>query len=182
VAKNNPLEYHIGRRNPRSTYFVLGDKPEPRTGTGLHVTKATRADAYEMATKLQSEQADLIAAIGNQTVSEAINRSLAGSHHAYAGRVNGELVALWGVFPLEGGAGYPWLYAEIGIAKSPRITYTMARRFIDEMLKEYPRLYGFVDSRFERSMTLAIHLGFTIGTYPANPPFLTIERTAHEIS
>lgn len=144
----------------------------------VEITAATPADAEWMASMLNPFQAKLIISLGDKTVAECVARSFGGSTAAWAGRVNGELVALWGVYPLEGGCGYPWLYSTPNIARYPRAALVVAHHAVREMLAIHPRLYGVVDSTFEESVRFARHLGFTIGSYPADPPFLTIERTA----
>lgn len=143
----------------------------------IRIEKATAADAESMAAMLNPSQAKLILALGDKTIAECIERSFGGSTAAWSGRVNGELVAMWGVYPLEGGCGYPWLYATPRIMRTPRAAYVIAHHAISEMLAVYPRLYGVVDSRFAESVRFARHLGFTIGGYATvSPPFLTIER------
>lgn len=144
------------------------------------IDRATKADAKAMVGKLNPLHAKLILMLGDKTISECVERTFTESTAAWAGRVDGELTALWGVLPLEGNCGYPWLYAAPRIAKTPRAALVIAEKAVREMLAIYPRLYGFVDSRYAEAIRFAIHLGFTVGSYPSEPPFLTIERMLHE--
>lgn len=144
----------------------------------VRIEKATAADAEAMAGMLNPFQAKLIIALGDKTVQECVARSFGGSTAAWSGTVSGELVAMWGVYPLEGGCGYPWLYATPSIKNHPRAALVVAHYAIREMLALYPRLYGVVDSRFEESVRFARHLGFAVGTYPVDAPFASIEKVA----
>jgi len=146
----------------------------------IQIAAATQADAEEMARTLNPFQSRLIISMGDKTLAECVARSFGGSTAMWAGRVNGELTAMWGVYPLEGGCGYPWLYSTSKISRYPRAALVIARHAIREMLAIYPRLYGVVDTRFDASVRFARHLGFAIGGYEVDAPFASIERTAHE--
>jgi hypothetical protein len=146
--------------------------------TDLRVSPATLEDAVEMAVTLNAAQTELILSLGDKSVQECVKRSLNGSTHAWAGRVDGELVAMWGVYPLADGVGYPWMYSTERLHGVPKLTVSLARRVVDEMLTLYPRLFGVVDTRFEESVRFAKAVGFKVGEYVVEPPFVTIERTA----
>lgn len=144
------------------------------------VRPATAADLIEIAGSVAPEQVKLCYQLGDTSIDDAISRSLGGSQLKWSARVHGKLVAVYGVYPIEGGCGAPWLYATPEIAKYPADAYIVAHSAINAMLLAYPRLFGVVDGRFERSVNFARHLGFAIGTYQGvvEPPLLTIERTA----
>lgn len=142
------------------------------------IANATQDDAEAMAAMLNPFQVKLIIALGDKTVLDCVNRSFGGSTAAWSGRVDNELVAMWGVYPLEGGCGYPWLYSTPRLMRLPKTAYVVAHHAIKEMLALYPRLFGVVDSRFPESVRFARHLGFSVGAYPTEPPFVAIERLA----
>jgi hypothetical protein len=140
------------------------------------IAQATSADAAALIDRMNPFQAKLILALGDKTIEECIERAFGGSTAIWAGRVDGELAAIWGVYPLEGGCGYPWLYSTAAIAKAPRRALLIGFDAVTQMNAIYPRLFGIVDSRFEASVNFAKHLGFTIGGYKMDPPFVSIER------
>lgn len=140
----------------------------------VEITAATQADAELMAATLNPFHSRCIVMLGKETPAEAIARAFGGSTRMWAGRIDGELVALWGVYPLEGGCGYPWLFATPRIAKVPLAAYVVAHHAVKEMLAVHPRLYGALDGRFEASVRFARHLGFHVE--PSDKPDLyTIE-------
>ena len=144
----------------------------------IQIASATQADAAEMARMLNPFQSRLIMAMGDKTLADCVARSFGGSTAMWSGRVNGELTAMWGVYPLEGGCGYPWLYSTSKLSRYPRAALVIARHAIREMLAIYPRLYGVVDTRFDASVRFARHLGFSVGEHAVDPPFASIERRA----
>jgi len=144
----------------------------------VEIAKATAADAEALSSTLNPFQMKVILAMGDKTVKECLARSFGGSTASWSGRVDGELVAMWGVYPLQGGCGFPWLYSSPRLAAYPRAALVIGHHAIREMLAIHPRLYGTVNSRFGESVRFARHLGFTIGGYPADPPLLTIERVS----
>ena len=142
------------------------------------IAVATPDDCALMAQSVNPFQRKLIIALGDKTVQECMERSFGGSTAMWSARIGGQLVAMWGVYPLEGGCGYPWLYSTEALAQFPKLALEVGRIAIDEMLHLHPRLVGTVDTRFEASVRFAEHLGFTVGEYPAEPPFAVIERRA----
>jgi hypothetical protein len=143
------------------------------------IAQATSADAAALIDRMNPFQAKLILALGDKSVSECIERAFGGSTAIWAGKIDGDLAAIWGVYPLEGGCGYPWLYSTAALAKVPRRAIVVGRQAVAEMQTIYPRLFGVVDERFESSVNFVKHLGFTIGGYKVDPPFVTIERWEH---
>lgn len=146
----------------------------------VSVTIAVPEDAIEMAVRLNAAQADLILSLGDKTVEECVFRSFDGSARSWSGRVNGDLVAMWGVYPLEPGmnTGYPWLYSTSRLGETPKLTVEMARRVISDMHQLFPRLFGYVDASHPENVRFAEHLGFYVGGHHAIPPLVTIERTS----
>jgi len=140
----------------------------------VQITTATQADAEEMASNLNPFQARCIVMREKETPAQAISRAFGGSTRMWAGRVNGELVAIWGLYPLEGGSAYPWMFATPKISKVPRVAYVVALHAVREMLAICPRLYGTLDGRFEASIGFARRLGFHIEDTAA-PGYYTIE-------
>jgi hypothetical protein len=150
-----------------------------RNTVDVVITKATEADALLMSETLNATQVNLILSLGDdKSVQECVRRSVDGSPNAWSGRINGELVAMWGVYPLEETIGYPWMYSTAELGGRPKLALTIARRVVDEMLTVYPRLFGHVDKRFPASITFAQHLGFKVGEYTIDPFALSIERVA----
>ena len=143
----------------------------------VEIRIATQQDAELVERDMNPFQEKLILGLGDHTTRECVSRAFGGSVRTWAGLVDGELVAVWGVYPLEGGCGYPWLFSLPAIAKHRKAALVIGRRAIGEMLAIFPRLFGLVDHRFEASVRYAKHLGFNIGQYPVEEPFVTIERT-----
>lgn len=177
IAFNPARCEHDAKRERREDLMRFASRTTTnKRGTSVSITGATEGDALIMAGNLNSAQSDLILSLGEKTVSECVMRSLTGSSYAKSARIDGELVAMWGAYPLGGDVGYPWMYSTPDLRGVPRLTVTIAVRVVNEMHERFPRLYGCVDRRFEKSVRFAEYLGFKIEESTHDPMFYTIDR------
>ena len=149
--------------------------PPPKAGTRVSVSLATREDAAAMVATMNAAQAEQIISLSEMSLSECVEHSLLRSQSAWSGRVDGELVAMWGVSEIADGVGYPWMFSTESLRGVPKLTLGIAHRVIEEMLALYPRLYGSVGKQFQASVRFARHLGFTLAESSHDPAFYTID-------
>ncbi len=143
----------------------------------LVISPATTEDAGLMARLLHPLVKGSIVALGEGTDYESITRALSRSKLAWSGRVDNELMAMWGAAEIDDDVAYPWLYVSERISEKPKLTLTVARRVIDEMLMTYPRLFGTVDKEFPASVRFAERLGFVVAPSEASDRLLTIDKS-----
>jgi len=96
---------------------------------------------------------------------EEMASALEASLVAYAGFVDGDLIAIWGVksSSMVSGYGYLWMVTTKTADEHPLVLARYSRRVIDYLLNHYSLLHGFVGWKYERSIRWLKWLGFEIG-------------------
>lgn len=137
----------------------------------VQVAEATLADAAALAPFLRPEDAAEVRASGNLSPLEALQQSLGLSSQAWAVRFDGEVVALFGLAPLEGqtwvggsSLAVPWALTGRGVAATSRrrrAFWALSRRVFASFARRYT-LVQYVDARYGAALRWAARLGFTV--------------------
>jgi len=98
----------------------------------------------------------------------AVALSVAASDPGWAAELDGRVEAVFGVGPVNGSLGRPWLVGTDEIEKHPVLFYRMSRGIVADMRARYEQLVNWVDARNELSIKWLRWLGFHIeGPEPA---------------
>ena len=111
-------------------------------------TSQTRDLAPIAARMRESDRLEVMASHGHAPY-EAVKFAFSSSPVCMTILYKNEPVAMFGVvgYPMCPGTATVWLLGTNGIYKMRKSFLRLSRRYIAEMLKEYPTLYNFVDAR-----------------------------------
>ena len=100
---------------------------------------------------------------------EALELGLERATWCKTGLIDGVPVVMFGVTPVSilSGVGSPWLLGTDDVLRMKKTFIKKNREYIPKMLRSFPRLFNFVDTRNVRSITWLKLLGFEI--LPAIP-------------
>ena len=139
------------------------------TGIGVEIRAARACDAAALAPHLRpADRREVMASHGHRPLS-ALTLSLRHSDVAWAGLIEGEVLALWGAgtTALLGRQGAPWLLAGRGLERHKRLFLQLSRAQLTQLQERYDYLENWVDARNARSIRWLRWLGFTLE--PAAP-------------
>lgn len=141
----------------------------PRTETRVEVVPATREHGVAVAANMAAADVAEVWAQAAATPLQAVEISLAGSHLAWAGVIDGETACLFGLAAHAPAAGEacPWLLATPLIYRHRTAFLRRSKRFIRRFLTLHSRLSGHVDQRHTLSVAWLRWLGFTLA--PPSP-------------
>jgi hypothetical protein len=124
--------------------------------------------AIVAATMRPADLAEVLASGGHDPLT-ALTRSISLSTHSWAGLVDGQAAALFGVGPasLASGIGCPWFLGSTLLDAHPRPMLSMSRDWLDRIAQLYPHLENHVDARNRRAVRWLSWLGFSL--HPAAP-------------
>ncbi len=136
---------------------------------GVEFRPAEAADAVVLAPSLRAADRAEVRASDGLDAQAALTRALALSSEAYAGFVDGELVALFGVrrLSLAGRGGSPWLLTGEALSAHPRTLVQASRGVLHTWRQDYAWLGNWVDARNLKARRWLSWLGFTL--HPAQP-------------
>lgn len=125
-----------------------------------------------------ADQDECDALFGEGQLSDALDKSIAGSVLLWTYTYKDQVAAIFGVCPaagLLGRDGLPWLVGTPLIDKSRGIFMRLAPPMISKMEQVYPRLVNVVDVRNVKSIAWLKRMGFTlldpINVGPNHMPF-----------
>ncbi len=130
---------------------------------------AKPAHAEALAASLRAaDAAEVLASDGLDPLS-ALTFSLALSSESYAGLIEGEVVALFGVRrpSLVSRRGIPWLLTGDAVERHPLAFVKASRGVLACWRQDYAALGNWVDARHAKALRWLAWLGFTI--HPARP-------------
>lgn len=133
----------------------------------VKITTSTEADATEIISKglrlMSVRESEFILPNAVDTLRGAIGRGA----YCWTGRLDGEIICMWGVErpTLISREGYLWFLTTSRIEDHSFIVARKSQLFIDEILerKEFDRIVGLVDAKFDRSVKWLRWLGFIVG-------------------
>lgn len=134
------------------------------------VASPTAADVATIAADMRPADRAEVWAASRLMPEPALRRSLDGSTHAWAIRVDDAPMVLLGVAPVSllGGTGVPWLLSATPAVRHAQAIHRAGLPLLDEMRRAYPALLiNFVDARNAVSLRWLAWLGFVIA--PAAP-------------
>lgn len=122
-----------------------------------------RADHIPLiAARMRPEDRAEIAASGGYRPEEALRDSLAGSEFARTAFVDGEPLAMFGVWA-KGEMAIPWLLTTDAVCRYPLSFWKASKAIVRELREAYPVLAQFIDVRHVSALSWARRLGFTVG-------------------
>ena len=139
----------------------------------VSVVPVTDAHLQQLAPHLRpADVAEVDASCGLAPL-EALRASVAVSEEAWAGLVDGEVVAVFGVAPAAGAASslltgpeahVVWLLTGMAVHKHAVTFARCSRLVLAALLSRYPALCNAVDARNRAALRWATWLGFGVGT------------------
>ncbi|GAB5471753.1 MAG: hypothetical protein Kilf2KO_47830 [Rhodospirillales bacterium] len=126
-------------------------------------------DARALASSLRpADRAEVLASDGLGAL-PALERSLTLSSEAYAGLIDGEVAALFGVrrVSLASRRGCPWLLTGAAVERHPCAFLRASRGVLGTWRRDYDSLANWVDARHVAALRWLGWLGFTL--HPARP-------------
>lgn len=140
-------------------------------------SRPTQADVEELVSQMRPDDRAECEACG-LSVRQAVEESVANSCLAGAARINGRLVALYGVVPMAPRPcslatlplGLAWCLTTAVVAEFPVTFARQSRLILRAMLREVDVLGGFVDARYVKSIEWLRHLGVSVGPALAVQP------------
>lgn len=129
----------------------------------VSVTPATREDILELAGSLRPEDLEEARAYGIP-IKQGLLMSLDGSYEAWTGRVDGDLVTVFGIAHKSAlsDEGVPWL---MGTDLVDKYAFAFARRnkaMVKSWRARHPVMRNFVDARNKTSIRWLKWLGFEL--------------------
>ncbi|AJI85334.1 hypothetical protein CH54_1402 [Yersinia rochesterensis] len=130
----------------------------------VQIVPATPEHAAALLPRVRQADADEFYAAALMSPDEVIRRSMSASTICFAGLVDGEVIALFGVVPASilTGFGVPWLVATESMERYQVTFLRHCRPVVRHMLSVYPRLENFIDARNYTAKIWLRWLGFTI--------------------
>lgn len=132
---------------------------------GANITLAKPEDVMEMSQSIRQADRDELMAVAGVEAEYALWRGLQHSTAAWTGRVNGTIICLFGVAPIEpmvARCGAPWLIGTTVLERHATTFLRHGRFYVAEMQRRYHHLHNFVDSRNTKAITWLRWLGFMI--------------------
>lgn len=145
----------------------------------------TPEDLAHLAQHLRAQDQAELAAGGWSDFQRALEVSVERSRWAQVALVDGEPAAVFGCAELGtllAPIGVPWLLGTELVPRHRRVLQRWARRYIETMLQDYPRLFNAVHAENTVALRWLKHLGFTVHPPVANPQgalFHPFEMTRH---
>jgi hypothetical protein len=134
----------------------------------LELRPAVEADAAELAETMRAADAAEVLASGGYRPLEAALVSLAWTRRhggeAYAARIDGQVVALFGVArpSLLSTRAFPWLLTGEGVNRHPIILWRESQAVVADWLERFGELEQQVDARYVQALRWARRLGFEV--------------------
>lgn len=123
---------------------------------------ATKQHARVLGRTMRAQDRAEVRASGGMTPEQAVRSSINRSVEAWSAFVgDGELVGMFGVSPLPGGAA-PWLLTSDVVDRYPMTFWKASRRIVEYLRVKYPMLVNRIDARYEQALRWARRLGFVI--------------------
>jgi hypothetical protein len=152
----------------------------------VEVRAPTPEDLAWLAEHLRDQDLAELQAAGWDDPHQALIASVARSKQTFLAVADGLPAALFGCAEygsLLAPVGVPWMLGTDAVARHRRVLQRWARRYIEAMLQEYPRLFNAVHAENTVSVRWLQALGFTL--HPATPapphgaPFRVFEMSRH---
>jgi len=140
----------------------------------LQILQADEEHIEELSWTMREADKAEVWALSHWTPGEALVQSVhppvCQSSESYAAKVEGELVAMFGVVCVlreEGPIGVPWVLGAESLTKYPLTMVKTSRKWLKQFQQRYDYLGNYVDSRYTAAVHWIEALGFTIS--PAAP-------------
>ena len=130
----------------------------------VQIVAATPALAERLAPRLREADAAEVLAARRWSPLEALLHSLERSPDPRAMLFDGEPVAMWGVEPINFGAGVgvAWLLGSDDLAAHPYLFWQTCKSELRQVLVQWRVLFNWIDARYEPSLRWARRLGFSV--------------------
>lgn len=128
----------------------------------VEVSPARPEDIDELLPTVRQADVDEFLAASGHSVREVLEDGLRVSRLAWTGRINDEVVCMFGVagYSLLSNKGAPWLVGSDKLSGSSKAFLRRCRKYAMQMLRAYPELENYVDARNETAIRWLHWLGF----------------------
>jgi len=125
---------------------------------------ATEEDCLAVALNMREADAAEVLASGGYTPKDAVLTSFGLSHETFAAVVDGEVLAVWGVAPLNilDGAAVVWMLTAKALEKWALFFLRKCRAEVRRLLQHWRVLLNAVDARYTKALRWAKWLGFEV--------------------
>ena len=133
--------------------------------TKVVIREPTHDDITTLMSNMRdADRAELTAVVGKTHLEKSLHLGLEASMLSWAGDIDGELTAVFGVSPLStlGGVGAPWLIGTPVADLHARAFVRENLRYIPTMLEFFPTLINFVSIENRRTIRWLRFLGFNV--------------------
>ena len=139
------------------------------------IVPATYEHIEQLVPRLRVADLREIAAATGSDPEGALAVSVGSSPVAWTWLHRGRVMAIFGVapYPNRPGVGIPWLLGAKGVDKHKVFFVRRSRRYVAEMLEQFPVLENWVDARNTASIQWLAWLGFQLAEVQ---PFFGIQR------
>lgn len=130
----------------------------------VEVVEATLEHVAALLPHVRQADANEFEAMSGKTPAQVLELALRTSAFAFAGLINGEVVAIFGVAPrsMITGSGVPWLVGSDLLERYQATFLRRCRPVLRLFLQHYPELENYVDARNTAAKCWLHWLGFTI--------------------
>jgi hypothetical protein len=128
-------------------------------------SRATIADAVEMATQMRAEDAAEVWTLNRMTPFEALESSLSLSgSQSWTLRRDGKIMAIWGIVDVSllAGIALPWALTTGEVDRHPRDFLRASREAVRLLRQRYAVSMNRVDARYGKALRWAAKLGFEV--------------------
>lgn len=130
----------------------------------VDITEACEVDAIELIRNLRQADKEELEALDDIHPFISIINSIKVSDMCWTARVDGKLMAIFGVAPVNllASEGRPWLIGTPLVDSKPKIFLENCENYIDLMADRYETMHNYVDARNVKSIRWLSWLGFEI--------------------
>ncbi len=132
----------------------------------VHIRLANIQDAIDIAPLLRGADRREIELVELDTIDQVLMQSILESpDFCWAGFINGQMAALFGVGPCgddQPGVGVPWMVGTDILTRYPKIFLQTCRPYVEQMKGSYPMLANMVHAENEKSIRWLEWLGFQV--------------------
>lgn len=133
------------------------------TTPNIEMVDATTAHLDELALNMRDSDVREVMAMSDRGIRTTLQLSFDMSSRVESCLIDGRVAAVWGIAPIDGEVGVPWMLGTPLIDLHPKVLISESKRQLRLMLNEFNHLQQWVDIRNEASVRWLRRLGFLFG-------------------
>lgn len=131
------------------------------------IRKPNIFDVQDLARKARLSDKIEVQAFHGNTIEECLNGTPGLYKNSYVWEVNGNLVCMFGVTPVDEDRGVVWLLGTDMFDKYSRLFAVKCKKVFEDVVKDYRYIFNYVHAQHDKSLRWLKWLGFDI--HPAEP-------------